>query len=76
MSENVPQVLSVAEIYPEALQESQKQRWEHLLAKFQELYGAPADYISRSPGRVNIIGEVSLTNTSPLSLTSYLKLKL
>lgn len=57
MSEAVPEVLNVAEIYPEDLQESQRQRWEHLLAKFEELYGAPADYVSRSPGRVNIIGE-------------------
>lgn len=60
MSGNVPEVLTVKEIYPEALGEAQKVRWEHLLAKFEELYGKPADYVSRSPGRVNIIGEVSV----------------
>ncbi|KAI5845689.1 ribosomal protein S5 domain 2-type protein [Morchella snyderi] len=73
MSENVSEALTVAEIYPEALQESQKQRWEHLLAKFQELYGTPAEYISRSPGRVNIIGEhidYMLFSVIPMAVTA------
>lgn len=63
MSETVPEVLTIEEIYPDSLGESQKQRWEHLLAKFAELYGKPADYVSRSPGRVNIIGEVSIARS-------------
>lgn len=61
MAENVPEVLTIQEIYPAALGEAQKQRWEHLLVKFEERYRKPADYVSRSPGRVNIIGEVSIT---------------
>lgn len=60
MGETVPEVLTIEEIYPEVLRDAQKQRWEHLLAKFEERYGKPADYVSRSPGRVNIIGEVSI----------------
>ncbi|KAG0137873.1 ribosomal protein S5 domain 2-type protein [Tuber indicum] len=57
MSEPVPEVLTIEEIYPPEFGAAQKQRWEHLLAKFEERYGAPADYVARSPGRVNIIGE-------------------
>ena len=58
MSEPVPEVLTIEEIYPLELRGAQKQRWEHLLAEFEERYGAPAEYVARSPGRVNIIGEV------------------
>jgi len=54
----VPEVKSIEDVYPEASHAVQKQRWEHLLAKFEEKYGHPAEFISRSPGRVNIIGEV------------------
>jgi galactokinase len=54
----VPTAQSLAEIYPEAALSVQKTRWQQLLQKFEQLYGHPADFISRSPGRVNIIGEV------------------
>ncbi|RPA98479.1 Galactokinase [Choiromyces venosus 120613-1] len=57
MSKLVPEIPTIEEIYPAELGAAQKRRWEHLLAKFEERYGAPADYIARSPGRVNIIGE-------------------
>ncbi|PWW74763.1 Galactokinase [Tuber magnatum] len=57
MSERVPEVLAIEEIYPPEFRAAQKKRWEHLLAMFEESYGAPADYVARSPGRVNIIGE-------------------
>jgi len=59
MSEPVPEVLTIEEIYPPEFTGAQKQRWEHLLAEFKERFGAPADYVARSPGRVNIIGEVT-----------------
>lgn len=55
----VPIVSSPGEVYPETARAAQTQRWEHLEARFQELYGRKADFISRSPGRVNIIGEVN-----------------
>lgn len=61
MADTVPEVLTIKEIYPKALGDAQEQRWEHLLARFEERYGKPADFVSRSPGRVNIIGEVSIT---------------
>ena len=59
MANYVPKVFSPSEVYPEGVREIQIQRWKHLEEKFVELYGRRADFISRSPGRVNIIGEVS-----------------
>lgn len=35
----------------------QRPRWTNLLQKFQTQYSRPADFVSRSPGRVNLIGE-------------------
>ena len=64
MVESVPLVSSPDDVYPEAVRAAQAQRWEHLESKFFELYGRKADFISRSPGRVNIIGEVSLHSQS------------
>lgn len=54
----VPEVTSIESIYPAESQSRQQLRWDHLLARFQESYGYPAEFISRAPGRVNIIGEV------------------
>jgi galactokinase len=54
----VPEVKSAAEVYPAESHAHQTQRWEHLLARFEQHYGHPAAFISRAPGRVNIIGEV------------------
>lgn len=59
MADTVPTVSSLTDIYSSEVLPTQKQRWEHLLSKFEELYGRPAEFVSRSPGRVNIIGEVS-----------------
>ena len=54
----VPTVSTFDEIYPEDALEAQRKRWNNLLAAFEKEYGRPAQFISRSPGRVNIIGEV------------------
>lgn len=54
----VPTASSLKDIYPDDAVAVQQKRWEHLLASFKELYGKQADFVSRSPGRVNIIGEV------------------
>lgn len=54
----VPTASSLKDIYPEDAVAVQTKRWEHLLASFKKLYGTQADFVSRSPGRVNIIGEV------------------
>ena len=54
----VPTATSLADIYPETSLSVQKSRWQALLTKFEQAYGRRADFVSRSPGRVNIIGEV------------------
>lgn len=46
------------EVYPEDAIEGQTKRWNNLITKFKQEYGKLPDFISRSPGRVNIIGEV------------------
>lgn len=55
----VPTKTTLAEIYPEDALQAQTTRWNKLLSTFKDTYGKSADFVSRSPGRVNIIGEVS-----------------
>jgi galactokinase len=55
----VPTKTSLADIYPEDALQAQTTRWNNLLSTFKDTYGKPPDFVSRSPGRVNIIGEVS-----------------
>jgi hypothetical protein len=57
----VPTATSLGDIYPEDALPVETKRWESLLAKFKDLYGKQAEFVARSPGRVNIIGEVNLT---------------
>lgn len=54
----VPTTKSLEDIYPEDALRHQTTRWNSLLAKFMEDYGEGPEFVSRSPGRVNIIGEV------------------
>jgi len=54
----VPSVQSLDQIYPEGSVKVQSERWNRLLRRFKEEYGRLPDFVSRSPGRVNIIGEV------------------
>jgi len=54
----VPTTSKFDEIYPEDAVAVQRKRWNSLLAQFEESYGRKAEFISRSPGRVNIMGEV------------------
>ncbi|KAF2133128.1 galactokinase [Dothidotthia symphoricarpi CBS 119687] len=69
----VPTATSLRDIYPEDAVPVETKRWESLLAKFKELYGKQADFVSRSPGRVNIIGEhidYSLYEVLPMAITA------
>lgn len=59
----VPTTASFHEIYPEEALQAQRARWNALLSTFQNAYGAAPAFVSRSPGRVNIIGEVSAPRT-------------
>ncbi|GAB1741002.1 hypothetical protein NU219Hw_g6256t1 [Hortaea werneckii] len=54
---DVPIATSLKEVYPEDAIEGQTKRWNNLITKFKQEYGKLPDFISRSPGRVNIIGE-------------------
>ncbi|KAK6064523.1 galactokinase [Seiridium cupressi] len=72
MSGPVPEVTALQEIYTEQSLLDQGVRWNKLLEKFQSLYARPADFVARSPGRVNIIGEhidYSLYSVLPMGMT-------
>jgi hypothetical protein len=58
----VPTASSLRDIYPEDALPVETKRWNSLLAKFKDLYGKQADFVARSPGRVNIIGEVNMVS--------------
>ncbi|RYO80432.1 hypothetical protein DL766_007802 [Monosporascus sp. MC13-8B] len=73
MSSSVPTVTALRDIYNEQALGDQTARWNSLLDKFQATYGAPAQFVSRSPGRVNIIGEhidYSLYSVLPMGMTA------
>jgi len=57
---DVPTATSLRDVYTDDAIAVQEKRWESLLAKFKEQFSSAADFVSRSPGRVNVIGEVRL----------------
>jgi galactokinase len=73
MAGSVPVASSLEEIYtPDALPTETK-RWTHLLQTFKSTYGHDAEFVARSPGRVNIIGEhidYSLYSVLPMAITA------
>lgn len=73
MAGTVPIVASLDGIYTEDAVSAQTKRWSHLLSTFESTYKHPASFVSRSPGRVNIIGEhidYSLYPVLPMAITS------
>lgn len=62
-SELVPQTENIADVYATddasatSVASGVQARWHSLIAKFTQLYGYAPDFVARSPGRVNIIGE-------------------
>lgn len=73
MSGPVPVASSLADIYPPTALSVEEPRWNGLLAKFEKEYGHHAQFIARSPGRVNIIGEhidYSLYSVLPMAITA------
>jgi galactokinase len=69
---NVPSGTTILDIYPKDAVASQQKRWETVLEKFKNDYGRPAEFVSRSPGRVNLIGEhidYSLYQVLPMAVT-------
>ncbi|KAK2608518.1 galactokinase [Conoideocrella luteorostrata] len=73
MSSTVPVAKSLADIYPSAALINEGPRWNTLLTTFEKVYGHKANFIARSPGRVNIIGEhidYSLYSVLPMAITA------
>lgn len=77
MSGLVPKVDSLNDVYQgsaagEAVPAELQRRFDNLIKSFQSQYGQKPDFVSRSPGRVNIIGEhvdYSLYNVLPMAVT-------
>lgn len=61
--ELVPQTESIAEVYAtddasvNSVAPEHQQRWANLITQFNKTYSYRPDFVARSPGRVNIIGE-------------------
>ncbi|CAN8102103.1 unnamed protein product [Discula destructiva] len=73
MAGPVPFARSLDDIYTSDALASQGKRWNKLLAQFQSTYSQPAEFVARSPGRVNIIGEhidYSLYSVLPMAITA------
>ncbi|PVH78365.1 Galactokinase [Cadophora sp. DSE1049] len=73
MAGTVPVAKSLKDIYTEDALSTQTTRWEKLLKQFKTNYGSTPDFVSRSPGRVNIIGEhidYSLYSVLPMAITA------
>ncbi|KAL2131790.1 hypothetical protein VTI74DRAFT_4591 [Chaetomium olivicolor] len=73
MAGPVPVARSLSDIYTPDAVPSQTKRWNNLLSKFESTYGHAAEFVSRSPGRVNIIGEhidYSLYSVLPMAITA------
>lgn len=77
MAALVPQVDSLDDVYAGAAEgnhvpKALEQRFVNLVKSFKQQYGQSPDFVSRSPGRVNIIGEhvdYSLYNVLPTAVT-------
>lgn len=73
MSGSVPVAKALADIYPTSAISHEAPRWNNLLTKFKSTFGHAASFVSRSPGRVNIIGEhidYSLYSVLPMAITA------
>ncbi|EKD18606.1 uncharacterized protein L3040_003061 [Drepanopeziza brunnea f. sp. 'multigermtubi'] len=73
MAGTVPVAKSLKDIYTEDALQVQTTRWEKLVQQFKAKYGETPDFVSRSPGRVNIIGEhidYSLYSVLPMAITA------
>ncbi|KAI9771639.1 MAG: galactokinase [Geoglossum simile] len=73
MTPHVPTATTLGEVYAGDVVSDQAERWRHLLDRFREVYQRPANFVSRSPGRVNIIGEhidYMLYEVLPMAVTA------
>ena len=73
MNGPVPVVKDVDDIYPQEDLPLQNKRFNKLLDHFHDLYGKRPQFVARSPGRVNIIGEhidYSLYEVLPMAIAA------
>lgn len=73
----IPYATSLDEVYPANQLDSLRPRWNTLLQKFEQHYKHKPDFVARSPGRVNLIGEhidYSLYNVLPMAVTADVKI--
>ena len=77
MAGQVPWVDSLQDVYgsgkADQIPPEYEQRFNSLVKDFQKIYHTKPDFVSRSPGRVNIIGEhvdYSLYNVLPTAVTN------
>ena len=75
MEESVPiSKRIIDDLYPPDAVHTQKQRWAGLIQRFNETYGnKKPEFVSRSPGRVNLIGEhidYSLYEVLPMAIAA------
>ena len=72
MDEPVPIINSLDTLYPSESLVTQMQRWDRLYQRFTSLYDySPPQFVARSPGRVNILGEhidYSLYEVLPMAI--------
>lgn len=69
----VPVANSLKDIYTDDALAEQTTRWQRLFKQFESNYGHSPQFVSRSPGRVNIIGEhidYSLYSVLPMAITA------
>lgn len=69
----VPVAAALSDVYPPSALSTQGPRWNALLEKFKAEFGHSAEFVARSPGRVNIIGEhidYSLYACLPTAITA------
>jgi galactokinase len=77
MEDLVPKFESLADVYSDpsaskGIAPEHTKRWNNLLKTFTDIYGHSPDFVARSPGRVNIIGEhidYSLYDVLPMAVT-------
>jgi len=73
MAGSVPVARFLEDIYtPDAIG-YQTERWANLQSKFKSIYSHGPEFVSRSPGRVNVIGEhidYSLYSVLPMAITA------
>jgi galactokinase len=78
MDELVPNISSLNDAYLDSsasrgISPELHSRWNGLLSMFSKVYGHQPDFVARSPGRVNVIGEhidYSLYDVLPMAVTA------